>query len=156
MVAHDKVIVVRSHHRNRFVGIAEHDRRVAGQRWRDKHSGHIALDGLHILQLKGLGQRAHPAKAACGRTGHDEQQVRADTRNLVGHTLRSGLAKVNHDHDAADANDDAEGGQKRTQLVPDNRLKGHHQGVQPVHDRISDGGPSLTSRPSTKYRTRSA
>jgi hypothetical protein len=94
------------------------DRRSAGD---DRDLAHDRL-GIHVGE-------ALPAAQARARTadGHgarqDNEQVRAETRNLLLDQRLGAFADRHHRDDGADADDDAQHGEKRAQLVAPERAE---------------------------------
>ena len=100
-----------------------------------------ATAGHSCLMASGVGRRqgrhATPARAHAGRSGgagNHHQQVGAEAVDLLLHCGVGALADAHHGDDRGDADDDAEHGQRRAQLVaPQRAQRRAHGHAQELH-----------------------
>src|SRR5581483_7191858 len=74
--------------------------------------------------------------ALVGGTGPDEEQVDAQTLDALGHGLLRALPDSHESDHSADADDDAQHGERGPHLVGDQRLERHLHRVLQAHGRL--------------------
>ena len=83
-------------------------------------AGHVRdalLDGSRIREDQPGAGLGGGLQAVAGEVGGDEDQVRAQTGDLAGNGRSRAVADRDHDDDRRHADDDAQHGQQRTDLV---------------------------------------
>ena len=111
----------------------------------------LRLQRLDIADVEGLGLGAGAAGSELARP--DREQIAAELGQIRGHLGRRAVADRHHGDDRADADDDAEHGQKRAQRIAQDRLQSQLDRLID-HHAASLLSTSESMRPSTKRMTR--
>jgi hypothetical protein len=163
-VARRQVVVRRARGGGRPVFVAVDGDDGGGRRGRHRlDARHLALEGLHVGPIEGLGPHLHAAVLGPRARSHDDQ-VAAEAGDLAG-DLRGGSApQRHHADDGPHPNHDAENGEDRAHGVAPDLTQGQpdgapdHAGRPPRSSGVGTAGRSRsdTTRPSRKRTMRPA